>query len=244
MISAKDMLSKSEHEEYQQSWLAFPQRFEVATPKEVHNGRPVISKTYRHNDTNIFRAHVISRRLREFDPYFRADKYQQPFWHAIHYFIVAEQLYTAAAKQAIGIEYERQVAKDVPTQFNWRRPVFWNDNISVELIREDLEERAGYSHTRAHLTILSDKTGKVLSQMSADAYSQPRSYIRDIARIQSGDEEGLEALVRKIQTQSIHQRKLLRPRTTLATSAEELIEKIRKKEIPMEGLHDFFSLWE
>jgi len=51
-------------------------------------------------------------------------------------------------------------------------------------------------------------------------------------------------LVRKIEAQTFNHRRLRKPRTTLKTTQEDLVEALRNGNIPEEELYDFFSLWE
>jgi hypothetical protein len=244
----KDVLNEEQIKQYEKGWKNFKGKYRVNSPRNVHSNMPVISEVYHFESSPVFRAHVFGRRLRQFDPYFQtvdeSRGYIHPFWHAQHYLMVMEQVYHASRRLILGDENDRGVAKDIPKEFKWRKPVFWDDNISVELIIEKLGKIHSYDREGCHFTIYSDKTNEELSYMSVLTFWQPRSYIQDIKKIRQGDNSAIDDLVRKIEAQALNHRRLRRPRTSLKTSSNDLIEVLRTGCIPEEELHDFFSLWE
>ncbi len=244
MKKIEDVLAPEEIARYQEGWKGFRGRYIPSDQYHTHSGMPVLGKVYRFEDKNVFRSHVINRRLRRFDPYHVADEYLQPFWHALHYMMVAEQMYSACIRMIIGSRYSQMMAKDVPVEFNWRKPLFWNDNISVELIIELLGKAGRYEKQAGYATFISDKTGKVLSSISAESYWQPRAYVSDIERLKQGDVSAFGGLERKICMQAVRQRKLKEPRKTLIATEEQLIQALKEGKMPEEELHDFFSLWD
>ncbi len=244
MKTLKDVLTDEEIKQYEEGWANFKSKYRVNSPRNVHSGMPIIGEVYHFEGSPVFRAHVFGRKLRTFDPYHQADKCIQPFWHAQHYIMVAEQMYTASSRLIIGDRYDKQVAKDVPVEFNWKKPVFYEHNISVELIREELGTIGAYEKQAGYFTFYSEKSGRALSRMSAFSFWQPRSYLQDIEKIKQGDNSAIDDLIRKIEAQANNHRRLRKPRTTLKSSQNDLVEAVRKGYVPEEELHDFFSLWE
>ncbi len=242
MKTMDEVLAAEEINRYQEGWKKFKDKCVVNSSYYVHSGLPVISKVFRLEDKPIFRAHVFSKRLRRFDPYHIADKCIQPFWHAQHYIMVGEQMYSACSKLVIGERYERMIAKDVPIEFRWKKPLFWDETVSVELIREELGKVGPYEKQIGYFTFYSDKTGKVLSRMSAESYWQQRAYVENIEKLKQGDKSVTEALVRKIEMQDVNHKRLKLPRTPKITK-ESLVAAVRNGVIP-EEIHDFFSLWD
>lgn len=244
MKTIDEYLSQEEIRRYREEWKGFRDRYVVNTSKNTHSGLPVISKVYRFGDFPIFRSHVFNRRLRNFDPYHQADKCIQPFYHAQHYIMVGEQMYSACSRMVIGDEYDKKIAKDVPIEFRWKKPLFWSDNISIELIREECGTIGGYEKEKGYFTFYSDKTGNVLSKMSAMSFWQSRSFIEDIQRIKEGKFEAIDDLVRKIEMQEINFKRLRKPRKTLRSTKDDLISTLNRGEVPELELLDYFSLWE
>ena len=136
------------------------------------------------------------------------------------------------------------IAKDIPVEFKWKKSLFWDDNISVELIREENGKIGPYEKQTGNFTFYSDKTGKILSKMSAESYWQNRAYVKDIDRLKAGDGSVIEGLIRKIEMMDIMQKQLENPRKSLIVTKEELIKSIKEGEIPEKKLDDFFSLWD
>ncbi len=244
MVNIKDILTKEEIEEYGGEWNSFKGRCRLNASKNVHSGMPVISEVYQFEDKPIFRAHVFGRRLRKFDPYFIASEHPMPFWNAQHYLMVGEQMYSASLHLAIGNKYNERVAKEVPIEFNWKKPTFFIDNVSVELIRVEEGKLRGYDKETGYFTIYSDKTGRVLSRMSAMSFWQDRNYVQLLDRLRQGDKSAIEKLLRVIEAQDLTQRRRTPKRQTLTTSKEELIELVRLGQYPQEKFDDFFSLWD
>ncbi len=205
---------------------------------------PVISEVYQFEGKSIFRAHVFGRRLRNFDPYFIASEHPMPFWNAQHYLMAGEQMYSATLHLAIGDEYNRRVAKEVPIEFNWKKPMFFIDNASIELIRVEEGKLRGYDKEMGYFTIYSDKTGRVLSRMSAMSFWQDRTYVQLLKRLREGDNSAMEKLMRVIEAQDLIQGKRTPKRQTLATSKDELIALAQLGQYPQEKFDDFFSLWD
>ncbi len=244
MVTNKDILTEGELSRYNQGWESFRGRYNVNSPKNVHSGMPVISEVYQFEDKPIFRAHVFGRRLRKFDPYFIASEHPMPFWNAQHYLMVGEQMYSATLHLAIGDEYNRRVAKEVPIEFNWKKPMFFIDNASIELIRVEEGKLRGYDKETGYFTIYSDKTGRVLSRMSAMSFWQDRTYIQLLKKLRQGDQSSMERLLRVIEAQDLTHKRRTPKRQTLTTSKDELIELVRLGQYPQEKFDDFFSLWD
>lgn len=239
-----DILTPEEMARYREGWNNFKDKYELNNSYNVHSGIPVISQVFQFENMPIFRAHVFSKRLRRHDPYFIADKCIQPFWHAQHYLIVGEQMYSSCSKILIGSDYNQKVAKDVPIEFRWKKPLFWNENISVELIISLLGQVGSYEKQIGHFTFYSDKTGRILSSMSAESYWQQRAYVQDINRINAGDLSVIDALMRKIERYDINHRRLRNPRRDIKSNKEILIASLKRGVLLEQELHDFFSLWD
>ena len=190
------------------------------------------------------RKNVFGRRLKKFDPYFIASEHPMPFWNAQHYLMVGEQMYSATLHLAIGDEYNRRVAKEVPIEFNWKKPMFFIDNASIELIRVEEGKLRGYDKETGYFSIYSDKTGRVLSRMSAMSFWQDRTYIQLLKKLRQGDQSSMEGLLRVIEAQDLTHKRRTPKRQTLTTSKDELIELVRLGQYPQEKFDDFFSLWD
>lgn len=244
MKTINDYLSPEQITKYEHEWANFKGKYESNTSKNTHSGLPIISLVYRFEDTQIFRAHIFSKRLRSFDPYYQADKCLQPFYHAQHYIMIGEQMYSACSKLIIAEEYNKKIAKEVPIEFNWKKPIFFKDNLSIELIRQEVGNIGKYQKEEAYFTFYSDKTGRWLSRMSANSFWQPRAFMEDIKKIKEGDNNAIDTLIRKIEAQSLNHKRLKNPRINLTSSRNELIKSLRKGQIPEIELLDYFSLWE
>jgi hypothetical protein len=160
--------------------------------------------------------------------------------------MVMEQMYHASRRKLKGdCEHDKEIAKDIPQELKWKKPVFWDDNISIDLIIERKRQvRSYYDRETGHFTICSGKTNERLSYMSVLIFWQPRSYIRDMERIRHGDDSAIDDLIRKIDAQAINHGRLRTLRKTLKVTGNDLIEALREGYIPKEELNDFFSFWD
>ena len=245
MITLTEILSNDQLGKYKEEWKNFKGKYRVNSLHNVHSGMPVISEVYQFEDKHLFRAHVFGKRLRKFDPYFIAKKCIQPFWHAQHYLIVAEQIYIASSKLLIGDRYNKMIAKDVPVEFTWKKPLFWSDNISVELIIREFGKAGKYEKQNGYFTFYLDKSRKILSTMSADSYWKERTYVQLMNQLNNGyDNEALEKLKRIIEIQSQNNKRITPPRKNFNINKNDLISRIENGELPEEELHNFFSLWD
>ncbi len=244
MKTIRDVLTSEQIEKYRFGWDNFKEKYTPNTSYNVHSGMPVISQVYRFEDTFVFRAHIFNKRMRKFDPYHMADKTVQAFWHAQHYLMVAEQMYTASSRIVINTKYNRMIAKDVPVEFRWKKPLFWSDTVSVELIREELGNIGPYEKQAGYFSFYSDKTDSILSRMSAYSFWQKRAYVNTLEKIRKGEAGAFEELIRKIESQEINQKRLKNPRKNLLANSEWLIKELNAGNIPEKEIHDFFSLWE
>ena len=241
-MKVREFLSKDEVIEYKKSWVSFSGKYNALSEHEVHSGMPVIGEIFQFQDRALFRTHIFQNKLRGFNPYFISDKYFHPFWHAQHYFTVMEQLYHAGSNKLR--DNSKLVVKDIPERFKWRKPTFWDNPTSAELILEDLGTKGKYYQERACFTFYDDKKGRPISEIDVTAFYQPRAYIRDMEAIRKGDQKALEKLLRRIKHQAICHRQMTKPRKKLISSEKELVEKLRSGEIPEKKLHDFFSFWD
>ena len=241
MKTIDDILSSEEKEVYTQGWKSMTGKYSKLPPCDVHSGFPVLGRVYRYPGTKIFRSHVFSRRMRRVDPYHLASECLQPFWHAQHYLLVAEQMYMACAQLLLGEECNHLMAKDVPVEFSWKKSILWNDTISVELIREDLGTVGRYQREIGYFTFYSDRSGIVLSRMSAESYWTPRAYVKDMTLIRSGDAKAVDDLERKIRARETALKRLNPPRKQVLSSSAELIDCLRKGILLEKEIHDYFS---
>lgn len=240
-MGLRSILSNEQIRDYHEKWKKFSDKHVLESAYNVHSGKPVIGKPMRYGKEKIFRGHVFLDKLREIDPYFIANKYIHPFWHAQHYFVVMEQMYHAGSN--LIRDNSKLIGKDVPEKFNWARSLFWQDRgMSVELMLEDAGKRRGLDVEKGHFTFY-DKGNRRLSQVSVLTYWDERSYIKDMEDIRSGVDGAKDELIRKIECQEINHGKLLHPRLC-RSSKDYLISEIRQGRVPSDNIHDFFSFWD
>ena len=242
MKTVEDVLTPEEILRYRKGWTDFGAKYVLNSEQCTHSGKPVISQVYRFGDKPLFRAHIFNKRLRKIDPYFISKKYIIPFWHIAHYLTVLEQMYHASIQEIR--ETERFITKDVPREFNLSKPIFWDDNISVELILEPKRQKERYSIEDCFCSLYDNKTNKVKGRISVRTFVEPRAYIKGIADFKQGDNQVLGRLIRKIEMQDVNQRRLIKPRKSLQCTKDYLISQLGIGKIPEEELHDFFSLWD
>lgn len=247
ITKVEDILSSDEISEYSSLWGSFGDKYILESRHHTHSGISMISRVFKYKGKPIFRAHVFNKKLRKFDPYFISSKYIHPFWHALHYFIVMEQMYHTSSN--LIRDNSKLVAKDIPGEFEWIRPIFWIKtplpNISIELILEHLGTSRSHFKEKGNFAIYDDKIERVLSRMSIITYWQPRAYIRDLEKIKDGDNSVIDSLIRKIKMQDINlHKRLIKPRENLVATKDYLTKELRSGKIPEEELHDFFSLWD
>lgn len=240
-MKLEDILTKKEIEEYHGNWKPLTPRDNPEHEYTVHSGLPVIGRVYQYKDKTLFRAHVFQKKLRKFDPYFITPKYVHPFWHALHYFIVMEQVYHASSN--IIRDNSKLVGRDVPEKFEWRRPLSWDDRVSVELILEDLGKHGFYLKERGNFTFYNDKKKSAVLYVSVLTYWKPRNYIRAIEKIKN-DKKDIKELTKKIERQDMNLKRLINSRKHLKATKVYLLSELKIGNIPEEELHDFFSLWD
>jgi len=241
-MKVEDILTKKEVEKYKKGWINFSGRYKPNNEDNVHSGLVVIGHVYQFEDKRVFRTHVFNKKLKKFDPYFVAEEYLMPFWHIIHYNIVLEQVYHGAST----LIRDKNIlhVKDVPLEFRLKEPIFWRDNVSVELIIDEKRKTERYLIEDLYFTIYDDKKDKVKSKISVRTFVEPRAFIKELENLRVGNNEALEKLIKKIERQEINLRKLRKPRRNLRVTRQDLIEKLRKGYIPEEELFDFFSFWD
>ena len=254
MKTIKDILTEEEILKYQEGWRNFEGKYKVLSPSEVHNGLPVLSKIFHFRNFgkadkyDLFRAHILYRRLRKFDPYFMASEFLAPFLNPAHRCIVLDQMYQATSICVKGKEeYSKRAAVEATKDAEWNKPIYFNSHTSIEAIRRRLKLKniKGYDEQEIfYFTFYLDSSGEAISSSTMFLFLRPRSYILDINKIKQGNNSAVDNLVRRIEEQDRRHRRLLKPRTTLKYTKKELIEKIKSGQIPEEELHDFFSLWD
>jgi len=241
MISIRDILTPEEIEKYKEEWEKFRGRYKPNSEYNVHSGLVVISELYQFEDRPIFRAHVFNKRLRKKDPYNLSELYLIPFWHAEHYITTAEQLYHASMRRIREnqtLTVERNISLDL------RRKIFWDNNLSVELLYSIAKRRKEFIIEDCYFTWYNDKNGRIVARGHARTLVTTRSFVRDIETLKEGDKEALERLIRKIEAQDINLKRLKKSRRNLRITKEELINALKRGYIPEEELYDFFSFWD
>jgi len=243
-MQLKDILTPNEIDEYHRQWKNFKGRYKLNSPYNTHSGMPVISEVYQFPSKTLFKARVFQEKLRGFNPYFIANECHSPFWHSLHYLIVAEQLYHASSN--LLRDNSKLFGKDPDIKLKIRKPTFWTVHragISVELILESLRKSKDYFVERGNFTIYSDKESEILANVTALAFWQERAYIKEIKAIKAGDKEATSRLIRKTERQDVWQKRLYNPRTNLPDK-DFLIAQLKQGKIPESELHDFFSFWD
>ncbi len=242
-MKIEDILSEKEIEEYHQEWGLFDQKFIPETEYHTHSGRPVIGKVFRFKEKPVFRARLISkRRLRQIDPYFISEKYIFPFWHIIHYFIVFEQVYHASMRLIRNTD--RFQPFDTPQEIRLSEFVFWNTDISAELIWQPKRETEKYMIDDCFFAVYNDENNEVKGAVSVRVFLQQRSYITSMEKIKKGDEKETEALIKMVENRAFSQSRLINPRKKLLATKDFLIAELRNGNLPEAELHDFFSFWD
>lgn len=249
-LTVEDILTEQEVKEYHSQWNSFrdkhknkPYKNKPLSPYEVHSNKPVIGELFQFKDYPIFRSRIFQKRLKEMDPYFITKHYLTPFWHLVHYMIVTEQMYHASMDKIR--KHEDFIVRDIIDNLKEiKEPIFWRDKISVELIYQLRAENNKRKIERGHSTFYSDIDNTVKGKLSYSTIVGFRKWIKILNNFKNGDKESLDLLIKQIETQDNHLRRLITPRQNLQTSKEELIIKLKKGNIPEEQLYDFFSLWD
>lgn len=242
-MKIEDILSKEEIKEYHKEWELFDQKFIPETEYHTHSGKPVIGKVFRFKERPIFRARIVSKRkLRKIDPYFISEKYIFPFWHAVHYFIVFEQMYHASMHLIRNTDKLQPF--ETPREIKLSNLVFWNTDISVELIWQPRRETRKYMIEDCFFAVYNDKDNEVKGSMSVRVFLQQRPYVTSMEKIKQGDEKEVEALIKMIESRAFSQSRLIKPREKLLATKDSLITELKKGNIPEDELHDFFSFWD
>ncbi len=241
-MQLKDILSNEEIEEYREGWALFDGKHILETEYHTHSGKPVISNVFRYKDKPIFRAGIPSKkRLRKIDPYFISEKHIFPMWHIVHYFIVLEQMYHASMRQIRDTDKFRTL--ETPKEFRLSNPIFWNDDVSVELIWQPKRQTEKYSIEDCFFTLYDDKINKVKNRLSARTFVEPRAYIKSLENIKEGNRREVETLIKLIESRKFSQSRLIKPRQNLPDK-DYLINKLKEGKIPEQELHNFFSFWD
>lgn len=258
----EDILSEKETEEYHKEWELFTEKFVPETEYHTHSGKPVIGKVFRFNESPIFRSRIVSKsKLKSIDPYFIFKKYTYPFWHLLHYLIVFEQMYHAS--MCLIRDTDKFRTLETPREFKLSNPVFWNEDISVELIWQPRRETRKYMIEDCFLALYDDKSNEVKNKFSARTFVEQRPYIASIEKIEKGrkltlsmsagsnkDEqkklvcEEIELLIEMIESRMISQGNLIKPKKDLQRSKDRLITMLREGRVPQNKIINFFSFWD
>ncbi|MBL7147487.1 MAG: hypothetical protein ISS82_01540 [Nanoarchaeota archaeon] len=245
ILTVEGILTEQEIEEYHSQWHSFKDKYKPLNPYEVHSNKQVIGKIFQFKDYPIFRSHVFNRnnRLRSIDPYGLARHYLHPFWHITHYSIVGEQIYHASMTK-IRKHEDFAVMEILDDLKELREPIFWRDKISVELIYQLSSESSRKKVERCHITFYNDLNNNIKGRFSARTLVNFRKWVRILNNLKYGNKKYLDLLIKQIEVQYNHLQRLIHPRQNLQITKEELIERLRKGELPEEELYDFFSLWD
>jgi hypothetical protein len=246
-MGLKAILSQEEIDEYHQDWDSFTGKYKSETSYNVHSGLPVIGKVFQFKDKPIFRAHIFKRKLKKaFDPYFiSSEGYLHPNFHIVHYCFPIEQIVHASLGKIVP-NYSHYLTID---RFDSKKPAIMkgkvdfnrNNPASIEVIPK-VTMWQGRFVLRGEATFYEDKTNTLLQKWYFEGFGDLRKYVKNIKRLQQGDEKAIEDLVREIKEVGLKQERLLNPRQF--PPKDQLIQRLRNREIPEEELHDFFSYWD
>jgi len=250
-FSLEDLLTKEEISDFHQRWKIFNDKYALSSPYEVHGALPVISKVFKIEGKNVFRARVFQKKkhLRSLNPYFNAPYYLHPFWHPHHYSTVVEQLYHAST-EIIRPNNNIYNAKDIASQ-EIKKSVFWpahnNGNVSVigiYKLRKGSWNR-GKATEQFKGIIVDDETGEEHYNMNAICFINFRSFYIAYENLKAGTPGARERMHRLISDQERKLSELNFQRQYLKSSAEELISCLSRGEIPdIESVVDFFSFYD
>ncbi|MEA3248348.1 MAG: hypothetical protein U9Q73_01450 [Nanoarchaeota archaeon] len=245
-MELQDLLSDDKIKKYHKEWNSFSGKHRLETPYNVHSGLPVIGQVFQFENKPIFRTHIFKRKLKKaFDPYFISENgYLYPYLHLTHYFFPIEQIAHVALSKLIP-NYNHYLITD---RFDSKKSLimkegvdFKETRVSIELLPNVTRGRNRFV-VRGSATFYNDKTEESLQIWYLEGFGELRRYVKDIQKLKKGDTSAVEDLVRKIDALDVKHKKMLNPRDYIPK--DELIRKLRNREIPEEELHDFFSYWD
>lgn len=248
MKTIKDLLTEEEIEDYHEQWAAFSEKYKLEMPYNVHSNLPIIGRVFQFEDRPIFRAHIFKRRLRKaFDPYFISKGgYFHPFFHTAHYAFPLEQAIHVSLSRLIP-GYGGYIITD---RLSTKRPPIMKEKVSFDRnAPSSIEVIPGVTTGEKEFifkttgTFYDDRTNSPLQIWYFEGVGEQRKYVQNIERLRQGDREVLKALERQIRNRESKHKGLLKPRKLRAT-ATELINSLKRGEIPEAELHDYFSFWE
>jgi len=242
----QDILTKDEIKRYHEEWASFTGKYKPESPYNVHSGLPIIGQVFQFEDRSIFRAHIFKRKLKKaFDPYFISNEgYLHPNFHLCHYFFPIEQIAHVALARLIP-NYQHYVITD---RFDTKRPSIMKGKIDFKETRASIEiipsVTIGKNRfvVRGSATFYGDRTNDILQIWYMEGFGDLREYVKNRHRLKQGDEKAVEDLAREIEEIDRKHKRMIKPRAY--PSKEELIERLKKGEIPEEELHEFFSYWD
>lgn len=248
-LRLEDFLTEGEIEKFHTDWMEVKKELPVAEPYEVHSAMPVISKPWQFRD-NVFRARVLQKRLRRFNPYFNAHKYLPPFWHLQHYWMVGEQMYHGVTKLQRSYN-NRHVVKDIP-QLDIKKMIFWpswNSNGHISVIGLHRLKRGSWDEGNAieklSGNLYDDKTVHWYGTVSGMCFASWRSYVKAFQALREDEPSAMERMQNLILDQKRQHASLFVPRTDLRENeAEELVERLKDRKVTLEDLDHFFSLYD
>ena len=165
----------------------------------------------------------------------------QPIWHEYHYWQVFEQIAQAVRKRITLTEK----AKTPVTYIDLRKPIYFGQRVSVELIPEikTRETKDGPLTIEDHYATFYKASGEVTGRMYVKVIGTLRDYeilYRRLLRGEKVEDQFLDLLKRqKIKLDSVGRK----PKITY----EELVNKIKSGRYDgqlVNELEDFFSLWD
>ncbi len=234
-------LSSDDLRDYHSAWRSFRFRYEINDESVVHNNLVVISRVFQFDNKPLFRAHVFNNRLRKKDPYNLADSYLMPFWHSEHYLTSAEQLYHAS----MGLLGNNQrLVVETGISLRLRRKIFWNYNVSVEFFYSVVRETSEYVVEDCFFKWYDDHNDEVLATATTKNFATKRAFLKELKGLEEHDTASLESLIRKIKRQEVNLSKLKNPRKNLLSTADLIINDLRKGIVDHDIIADFFSFWD
>lgn len=237
----ENFLPPEEIQDYHKEWNLYRSR-EKLKPIDhrkvlkINPDHVVISDIWQYKDHPIYRAEVFQDRLSwiPMDP-------PQPIWHEYHYWQVFEQIAQAVRKK-LALPGK---AKTPITYIDLEKPIYFGQRISVELIPEikTRETKDGPLTIENHYATFYKARGEPIGRMYVKVIGTLRDYEIFYRKLTRGEEvEGqLVSILRR------QKRRLETIGRSPKTKYEDLVEKIRSKKYDqqlLDGLKDFFSLWD
>ncbi len=236
----ENLLTPEQIQDYLKEWNLYKSR-EKLKPidhNEVNKINPdhvVISDVWQYKNYPIFRAEVLRDKLSwiPMDP-------PQPIWHEYHYWQVFEQIAQAVRKKLVSTGK----AKTPITYIDLKKPIYFGQRISVELIPEikTRKTKDGPLTIEDHYATFYKASGEPTGRMYVKIIGTLRDYevfYIKLVRGEKVEDQLLSLLIRQ-------KRKLDNIGRQPKTGFDDLIKKIKSQEYDekfLNELKDYFSLW-